>query len=336
MKDVNYKIYSVNIKVFLLSFGTDDQSSLSSNLGLSLIFVQQYVVAIEENIQFFIFIIGVLLLGVPHGAADLLVATKNADLSNREFSKKHFFFVYLFRLFLFAAILFLFPVIGSILFIFFAAYHFGETDLHQFKTDTLLGKVFVMSYGLIILSVILMHHFEEVKPIYQLLDLGKGNELIVDWISVNRYFILSLSGIVFFSSTFIYFLNNNHFENKDKGQILIRLAFILFILFNLPMLLGFTFYFVFWHSLLSLNNILNFLRKEKTFYYKTISKQMLLYSSIAIVGVVIVGLAGSMFINENAIAGYVFLGLAVLTAPHMEVMYNMYGTIRQKHNESIY
>jgi len=305
-------------------------------LGLSLIFVQQYVVAIEENTQFFIFIIGVLLLGVPHGAADLLVATKNADLSNREFSKKHFFFVYLFRLFLFAAILLLFPVIGSILFIFFAAYHFGETDLHQFKTDTVLGKVFVMSYGLIILSVILMHHFDEVKPIYQLLDLGKGNELIVDWISENRYFILSLSGIVFFSSTFIYFLNNNHFENKDKGQFLIRLAFILFILFNLPMLLGFTFYFVFWHSLLSLDNILNFLRKEKTFSYKTISKQMLLYSSIAIVGVVIVGLAGSMFINENAIAGYVFLGLAVLTAPHMEVMYKMYATIRQKRNESIY
>ena len=47
-------------------------------LGLSLIFVQQYVVAIEENIQFLIFILGVLLLGVPHGAADLLVATKYA------------------------------------------------------------------------------------------------------------------------------------------------------------------------------------------------------------------------------------------------------------------
>jgi Brp/Blh family beta-carotene 15,15'-monooxygenase len=305
-------------------------------LGLSLIFVQQYVVAIEENIQFLIFILGVLLLGVPHGAADLLVATKYADLSEKEFSKKQFLFVYLFRLVMFAIILFLFPVIGSILFILFAAYHFGETDLHQFKTDTVLGKVFVMSYGLIILSVILMHHFDEVKPIYQLLDLGKGNELIVDWISENRYLILSLSGIVFFSSTFIYFLNNNHLENMDKGQFLIRLAFILFILFNLPMLLGFTFYFVFWHSLLSLNNILNFLRKEKTFSYKTISKQMFLYSFLAIVGIVMFGLAGSMFINENAIAGYVFVGLAVLTAPHMEVIYKMYATIRQKRNESIY
>jgi len=102
------------------------------------------------------------------------------------------------------------------------------------------------------------------------------------------------------------------------------------------MLLGFTYYFVFWHSLLSLNNILSFLRKEKTFSYKTISKQILLYSFIAIIGVLLFGLAGSMFINENAIAVYVFLGLAVLTAPHMEIMYKMYGTIRQKPDESIY
>jgi hypothetical protein len=35
---------------------------------------------------------------------------------------------------------------------------------------------------------------------------------------------------------------------------------------------------------------------------KTISKQILLYSFIAIIGVLLFGLAGSMFINENAIA----------------------------------
>ncbi len=302
-------------------------------LGLMLIFIQQYVVTIEASIQFFIFIIGVLLLGVPHGAADLLVAARNADLSERKFSKSKFLFDYLSRLALFACILFLFPVIGSILFIFFASYHFGETDLYQFKTNKLLGKVFVMSYGLIILSVILMHHFDEVKPIYQLLDLGRGNEEIINWLSKNRYYVLSVNGFIFFSSTFIYFLNNDHFENKDKGQFLVRLAFILFILFNLPMLLGFTFYFVFWHSLLSLNNILIFLRRENTFSYKTISKQILLYSFIAIIGIVLLGLAGSMFINENAIAGFVFLGLAVLTAPHMEIMYNMYGTMRHNKEE---
>jgi hypothetical protein len=99
------------------------------------------------------------------------------------------------------------------------------------------------------------------------------------------------------------------------------------------MLLGFTFYFVVWHSLLSIKNIISYLRKENTFSYKTIMKQILLYSFLAIAGIVIFGLTGFMFINTNSVAGYIFLGLAVLTAPHMKIMYDMYGAIRQKGNE---
>lgn len=301
-------------------------------LGLVLLFVQQYIVAIETNTQFFIFIIGIILLGVPHGAADLLVAVRNADESEKIFSSKNFFITYLGRLLLFAFTLYFFPVAGNLLFIFFAAYHFGETDLHQFKTNTLLGKLFVISYGLLILSVILLHHFDDVKPIYEMFESGKQNNLLIEWISQNRYYLISINGILFFTTTFIYFLKNKHHDNSDTGQFLIRFAFILFILFNLPMLLGFTFYFVVWHSILSLNNIVKYLRKKNTYSYVTILKQIILYSVLALAGIGLFGLTGFMFINLNAITGYIFLGLAVLTAPHMEIMFNMYNALRQKRN----
>ncbi len=306
------------IKILLLS------------LGLTLLFVQHYIIALETNTQFVVFIVGILLLGVPHGAADFLVATRNSDLSKRKFSIPFFFLDYLGRLLLFAGILFFFPVAGNLLFIFFAAYHFGETDLSQFKTNTLLGKLFVTSYGLVILSVILLHHFDDVIPIYQMFEAGKENVAVLDWISQNRYNILSMVGVLFFTSTFIYFLKNRELGNADKGQFLVRLAIIIFILFNLPMLLGFTFYFIVWHSLLSLRNIVSYLRKQNTFSYQLILKQITMYSSLAIIGIGAFGLTGFMFINENAIAGYIFLGLAVLTAPHMKIMYDMYGAIRQK------
>jgi Brp/Blh family beta-carotene 15,15'-monooxygenase len=304
-------------------------------LGLILLLVQHYIVAIKPNTQYLIFIVGILLLGVPHGAADLLVAERNASLSEKVFSKQKFFIVYLGRLVMFACILFLFPVAGNILFILFAAYHFGETDLHQFKTNTLPGKIFVISYGLVILSVILLHHFDDVKPIYLLFESGKENQAVINWISQNRYYILSFNGILFFISAFIYFLMNKHLDNNDTGQFLVRFACVLFILFNLPMLVGFTFYFVVWHSLLSLNNIVIFLRKKNTVSYKIIIKQILLYSFLAIFGIVLFGLTGFMFINANAIAGYIFLSLAVLTAPHMEIMYGMYMSIRQNRDEAI-
>ena len=298
-------------------------------IGCVLIFFQQYLISINTDSQFIIFLTGILLLGVPHGAADLLVASRNAGTGKKVFSKLRFLAIYLSRLFLFSAILWFFPVPGNLLFIFFASYHFGETDLHQFKTNTLLGKLFVTSYGLVILSVILLHHFEEVKPIYQLFEAGKENEILINWIDINRYYILSATGILFFTTTFIYFLINGNTDIHEKGQFLIRFAIILFILFNLPMLLGFTFYFVVWHSILSLNNIVLYLRNNNTYSLNIISRQILLYSVLAITGIGMFGLTGFMFISSNAIAGYIFLGLAVLTAPHMQIMHDMYNSLRR-------
>lgn len=303
--------------------------------GCMLFLFQQYILSFSNSTQFIIFLSGILLLGVPHGAADLLVATQNANSSKKTFSKFRFLAVYISRLFAFAAILWFFPLAGNLLFILFAAYHFGETDLYQFNTNTLSGKAFVIFYGLLILSVILLHHFEEVKPLFQLFSAGKENAVFINWLDANRYNVISVSGILFFTATFIYFLQNSDTGTNDKGQFLIRFAVILLILFNLPMLLGFTFYFVVWHSVLSLNNITTYLRKNNSYTQNSITKEIILYSVLAIVGIALFGLTGFMFINSDAIVGYLFLGLAVLTAPHMQIMHDMYNSLRQiKPNEN--
>ena len=297
--------------------------------GCLLLLFQQYIVPFNNSTQFIIFLSGILLLGVPHGAADLLVATQNANSSKKSFSKFRFLSVYISRLFAFAAFLWVFPLAGNLLFILFAAYHFGETDLYQFNTNTISGKAFVIFYGLLILSVILLHHFEEVKPLFQLFRAGKQNALFINWLDVNRYNVISVSGVLFFTATFIYFLQNSNTGTNDKGQFLIRFAVILLILFNLPMLLGFTFYFVVWHSVLSLNNIITYLRKNNLYTQNSIKREIILYSVLAIGGIALFGLTGFMFINSNAMVGYLFLGLAVLTAPHMQIMHDMYNSIRQ-------
>ncbi len=298
--------------------------------GLLLVLLQQYINAVETNVQFIIFITGVLFLGVPHGALDLLVASRNSDVLKKEFSARRFLLMYVARILFFGLILYFLPALGILLFILFSGYHFGETDLNQFKTDTLFGKLFVLFYGILILSVILLHHFDDVRPIYLLFDKAIGNQPLIDWLSVHRYYVLTVNTILFFLFTFIYFVRNQQLESADKGTFLVRLALLLLILFNLPLLLGFTFYFVCWHSLLSLQNILLYLKAAGGLSGKTILKQMLLYSGLAIFGVLLFGVTGFMFINNDAIAGYVFIGLAVLTAPHMKIMYDMYRAIRNK------
>ena len=295
--------------------------------GFFILFFQHYIEPISSQFQYCVFFIGIIVLGVPHGAADLLVATQNALNETKSFSKILFFTNYFLRLLLFGAVLYFLPLVGYFIFILFAAYHFGETDLHQFKTKSLVGKLFVISYGLLILGVILLNHFEEVKPFFTLLDPPGKYFFALSYIETNRYIILLFLGVLFFISTFLYFLINK-WNQSHPTRFLLHFTFILFILFHLPMILGFTFYFVVWHSLLSLKNIVNYLCKDGLITVGVIAKQITIYSAIALGGIALLGLTRYMFGNMNAMVSYVFIGLAVLTAPHMQIMHNMYINIR--------
>jgi beta-carotene 15,15'-dioxygenase len=295
------------------------------SIGLLLLGCQYFVFSFSVTTQFIFFLTGILLLGVPHGAADLLVATQHASDEKKSFSSFKFLANYLSRLVIFGGVLWFFPLIGNFVFILFAAYHFGETDLYKFDTKTFVGKMFVISYGLLILSVILINHFEEVKPIFNMFEAGATHTNLINWIDTHRLSIIISCGIIFLITTTIYFLQKNNSFNQD---FLLQLIPILFILYKLPMVLGFTFYFIVWHSIISLNNIVNYLRKDGLFSFGHIAKQIGFYSLLAIGGIGLFGLTGLMWINNNATMGYVFLGLAVLTAPHMQVMHEMYCSIR--------
>jgi beta-carotene 15,15'-dioxygenase len=297
--------------------------------GFALLMIQQYLLPVPAKVQFIVFLCGIVLLGVPHGAADLLVAVRNTESSSKKFSIPRFFINYLGRLLLFAAVLWFFPLIGNLLFIVFAAYHFGETDLSRFNTKSTIGKLLVISYGLVILAVILLHHFEEVKPLLSSFEAGIQHAAFINWMDEYRYVLLSVFGCFFFCCTFMYFAANAP-GGANKGEFLVQFALLVCILYNLPMMLGFTFYFIVWHSLLSLRNIVRYLRKDGLFSTAKITRQISLYSILAMGGICLFGAAGFMFTDTSIMIVYIFLGLAVLTAPHMQIMHEMYHAIRNR------
>jgi beta-carotene 15,15'-dioxygenase len=296
-------------------------------IGLGLYFLHKLAPLSTQN-QFIIFLIGIVLLGIPHGAADMLIETENKRTTG--FKITTFLISYLARLLFFAAILYYFPLIGNFLFILFAAYHFGETDLHQFKTENLSGKIFVSTYGLAIISIILLFHFEEVKPILFIFKSGIEYSKIISFIGLNNIKIISIVCTLFFIATFFYFSKNKHDNNIDTESFLIRFGYMCVLLFFMPLFLGFTFYFIIWHSSLSLSNIVYYLKLSKNTNTSTIVKQIFFYSSLAIIGIGISGCSAFYYFNNSAMSGYIFLGLAVLTAPHMGVMHTMYKNLRSK------
>lgn len=293
-------------------------------VGIILLFVQHLL---SKDVQFISFMIGIIILGIPHGAADMLVAGKSAAKSHRTKQLYRFLLAYLFRLISFGLFLYFFPLFGSMLFILFAAYHFGETDLHQFQTETKSGKVFIISYGLLLLGVIILQHFNEVMPLILSISGEIGLSTHVNMINEHRIFILCTLAAFFFLSTFAYFANN---ENPDHGgRFLIQYGLVLMIVYQLPLLLGFTFYFVCWHSILSVTNIVKYLKQDRDFSIVHTAKQIALYSLIAMAGISILGYLGMQWYSANGLIMSIFIGLAILTAPHMQIMYDMYKKIRQ-------
>jgi beta-carotene 15,15'-dioxygenase len=297
-------------------------------IGFILLVIQYYIVPVSDQAQVYLFIGGIILLGIPHGAADVLVGTDGNVSPHKSLSAPYFLAKYAGRLFIFWLIIYWFPLTGIFLFVIFSAYHFGETDLHQFDTKTLSGKLFVFSYGLVILCVIIMQHFTEVMPLLDIVTNKTTMPGLSKAIQPYKLLLLSISGLFFFFTAFIHLYH--HSVNIRFEGILVRFCFIIVILYYLPLMLGFTFYFIVWHSVLSMQMIFTYLQSEKSFAKAHIALQMIKYSLLAFAALSFVGYAGYQFSNRSAFIVYIFLGLAVLTAPHMQVMYNMYNKIRSK------
>jgi Brp/Blh family beta-carotene 15,15'-monooxygenase len=300
------------------------------SLGIATLILQQLFHPISSDIQTVMFLAGIILLGVPHGAADLLVAMQNAEKDTHSFSQVRFLAQYLLRIFLFGILLWTFPIAGIALFILFAAYHFGETDLSAFDTSKPVGRFFVASYGLVILGVMLLCHLDEVAPFLALAGDPVRQAPVLSWLHTNRIMLLFLLVLQFMSSALFLFGSQSRELLKIDLRTITRFLLILFILAGLPLILGFTFYFIAWHSVLSMQNIVHYLCRLNSRTHGIVIRQITLYSALAILGIVLVGVAGFMFASEISVMWYAFMGLAVLTAPHMEVMHEMYGRLRLK------
>jgi Brp/Blh family beta-carotene 15,15'-monooxygenase len=297
-------------------------------MGATMVLLQHFAALSGPEAQFAIFIAGVLVLGIPHGAADLLVAMRNDSDEGRSFSYLSFFTGYLGRLALFALILWVFPVAGLLIFIVIAAFHFGETDLARYRTEEWYGRLLAGTYGMLLLGVMLLTHMGEVRPFLALLDGSPAMDKAIDTLEGLRWQVLVFLALSFLVSVWLYLRKTG----QGIGDIGLRTPLsylgILFIVYQLPLILGFTFYFVTWHSVISISRIIGYLCTRNGVRVGMVLTQIAFYSLIAILGIVLVGWAGFMFADQTSIMWYAFMGLAVLTAPHMEVMHEMYHRLR--------
>jgi Brp/Blh family beta-carotene 15,15'-monooxygenase len=208
--------------------------------------------------------------------------------------------------------------LSILLFIVISAYHFGEMDLKALAIKTSLSSRILFSfYGLLFLVNYLLFQFPNVESI--LLGFPDFEQSQIERLRLLYGYqeeVMIASLLIFIPILSIYL-----FQSKLLGLVqletVLQLVVLMLIVFNLPILLGFGFYFNIWHAGLSMIEIKKFLGWQDKSYWFIYRKSWLTNGlSFLMIGLLFVVFKGNL---ERLLAIF-FMSIAILTAPHMKVI----------------
>ena len=257
--------------------------------------------------------IGLILIfsaGLIHGANDIRLLQKKYQ--RNQFS----FFVFLILLYvtiviLGAVLFFYLPVAGLFFFILFSGFHFGEQHWNSFlvkrNATVVLRPLGFTFYGLLIFALLFsLQHQEVAFLIEQISGL---------YFSIDTYYIGFLVLLLLFSLFALMLPIGAVLFLKELLSLILLAA----LFSSTSLLMAFAVYFVFWHSIPSIQDQLMYL--DGAINYRTVKeyiKSSLVYWILSIVGLV----AFYFFfdVNSSYFVPLFFSFLAAITFPHTLVI----------------
>ena len=256
----------------------------------------------------------ILSFGVLHGANDLVLIDQLKSNKKLDFVKIIGIYVSIvgISVLLFTNI----PIVALLLFILVSSYHFGEQHWNEIiKTNkSFITPIFQFNYGLLILVILFYFNSKEViEIIFEITKYTLSTEFIETALLITLSLFVVLSIRLYQIST--------EFKNNLIEQLFYLV--VLAIVFKASSLIwGFTIYFIFWHSIPSLNDQLIFLYGSSTWAdFKKYFKTAFIYWFISLIGVF-----GLYYIAKDMVVfdALFFAFLASITFPHFIVILNMY------------
>jgi Brp/Blh family beta-carotene 15,15'-monooxygenase len=209
----------------------------------------------------------------------------------------------------------LLPSLALLLFLLVSGYHFGEQHWESLIEDTSkYRKPFELLYGLFILSLLLFFNVNEVtKIIFEI----TGIQLIT--LTYKVFLIATGVLLVLFS----YLMTKKHVDFKNNIiEQLFYLVLLCVIFKSSSLIWGFTIYFIFWHSIPSLNDQITFLYGKYSFHnFKQYFKTAFLYWLLSLVGITLLYYVAKDLVVFDALF---FSFLASITFPHAFVILKMF------------
>ena len=257
------------------------------------------------------------LIGIPHGAIDNVILQ-----SEYKMSKFKFYGLYILSIVLYTLMWFILPIYAFLLFLLISAYHFGESQLVNHLSKIKIKKLIFLLWGVALISTLFYYNKKELSNLfYSNYDTKNLNYILKSNIIKYIYVFSNIILVAYLIYLSFYKQISKYEINKEIFQIfLIHLTFFLF-----PIIISFTLYFVFLHSLKALTQEFNYLNQkvEKTSIIKFI-KILFPHSFISLIFVsVLIILSQKNFIDISELL-LLIISISVITLPHAVVMTKFY------------
>jgi Brp/Blh family beta-carotene 15,15'-monooxygenase len=260
------------------------------------------------GVQLVVFSLGLLSIGIPHGALDHLLETGNLRL------KVGFGFVvrYLGAALLYLLLWLAAPNLALVFFLLFSAWHFGEGDMQQFGPRR-PAAIKNLLWGIVVLGTIICGHASEANILLNnmgvlLLALNPATEKTVPWL-----LILFASGWGF----------------VERRPAMVLSVLLLAVSMALPLLTSFGLYFIGQHSLNTWGHLKKGLQADSLSLYRkalpfTLGALLLFLFSLA-------GVKAGWFgaFNGHAVTLF-FVFISCISFPHVIAMHGFYRGRKKK------
>lgn len=256
-----------------------------------------------------------LILGLPHGATD-----HGLYQSMWGGNKRTFLFFYGIVIALYGLVWYLAPLVAFGVFILLSIYHFGQSNWVNSKyANPSLARGHYLLWGSGILLTPILLHAGEAAAIVSVMT---GIELPVDFSPLPIIISLGCLNILVIALRFF----RGEISSARCGKELLGYGLLMGLFFTNSLLLGFTVYFVCWHSLSSaLDQVRFFNRKPAPDLLRQLRWEIgyTVLGALLFCGFVWLG-PGPQAALTPAIMGGVFVFISLLTLPHMLLIEELY------------
>ncbi|MEY3367358.1 MAG: hypothetical protein RI973_513 [Bacteroidota bacterium] len=268
-----------------------------------------------------LFAVALILAGIPHGAADHLIFRLLARQQSLKWKERWFYAGYLGIAVLYALLWWTLPWAAFIAFLLISAFHFGESNWSRTGlTKPVVKSVSELLWGAAIIGVPVLLYSETSFLIIEEIT-GSQIRIPAETVDFILGFLLLSNAICLTVLRSLRLLDNAALLREAAVFSLLMLLF-----WTTPLLVGFSVYFVFWHSLGTVRDQVEVLRRcDPSFSLSKYLWQLCPFTALSLAGLAVMYWFMGDLLNRGANLGVLFLFVSIITVPHAILMNQFYN-----------